>query len=127
MAALAVHDADIHGGKGQQTVHRVLHPVVHEVQRRSRQKHRGVVFQIGFQQLLIAVPDGADPRRHQPACVAAHTGAEIFLICVDDAVVRYSRAQRVDGGQGCRVILWQQVDDQQIHSSVFLSSNRMGV
>lgn len=112
MAALAVHDMDVHGGQGEDAVDHILHSVIHEVQRRSRQEHRGIIFQVGLQQLLVAVPEGADPRCHQPAGIAAHAGPEVFLICVDNAVVGHRRTQRLDGSQGRRVILRQQVDDQ---------------
>ena len=92
MAALAVYDVDVHGGKGEDAVDHILHPMVHKVQRRSRQEHRGVIFQVCLQQLLVAVPEGADPRRHQPAGVTAHAGPEVFLVGVDDTVGGHRRA-----------------------------------
>ena len=127
MAALAVHDADIHGGQGEDAVDRILHSVIHEVQRRARQEHRGVNFQIGLQQLLVAVPDGADPRRHQPAGVATHTGAEVFLVCVDDPALLRPFTEGPDGGEGRLISLRQQIDDQQSHGVSSLLSYRMGV
>ena len=111
MAALTVHNMDVHGDQRQKPVNDIFHPVIYEIQCGTGQEDRGIIGKIGFQQLLIAVLYSTDARCHQPAGVAANAGAKIFLIGVNHPNFFRASAQSFQSGGNRGIVLRQCVDD----------------